>query len=245
MTEYTCNSWECASCLSLTEVCPKLVLILAARLCSVGRLCHASHAWTFNLKLMFDPSINVWIQVLISHVVVDDLTWECCKQRCLVDLASQELDSLSHRFVSTVFVFHLLLFGHYACLVLKIFNFSVFPPYAMWLNVISINLMQLSKRMLFTEWKNVWFTRYQLCTGDKVRHTGRPSTIQSVRVCQTRMATTCGGSSPTTLFQPPIWVIGRARLSSVGAPSNQLYRLDWLEKLHTGHPGIVRIVHCY
>ena len=32
----------------------------------------------------------------------------------------------------------------------------------MWLNVISINLMQLSKRMLFTEWKNVWFTRYQL-----------------------------------------------------------------------------------
>ena len=114
----------------------------------------------------------------------------------------------------------------------------------MWLNVISINLMQLSKRMLFTEWKNVWFTRYQLCTGDKVRHTGRPSTIQSVRVCQTRMATTCGGSSPTTLFQPPIWVIGRARLSSVGAPSNQPYRLDWLEELHTGHPGIVRIVHC-
>ena len=127
----------------------------------------------------------------------------------------------------------------------QIFNFSVFPPYAMWLNVISINLMQLSKRMLFTEWKNVWFTRYKLCTGDKVRHTGRPSTIQSVRVCQTRMATTCGGSSPTTLFQPPIWVIGRARLSSVGAPSNQPYRLDWLEELHTGHPGIVRIVHCY
>ena len=143
------------------------------------------------------------------------------------------------------FVFHLLPFGHYVCLVLKFFNFSVFPPYAMWLNVISINLMQLSKRMLFTEWKNVWFTRYQLCTGDKVRHKGRPSTIQSVRVCQTRMATTCGGSSPTTLFQPPIWVIGRARLSSVGAPSNQLYRLDWLEELHTGHPGIVHIVHCY
>ena len=22
-------------------------------------------------------------------------------------------------------------------------------------------------------------------------------------------------------------------------------RLDWLEELHTGHPGIVRIVHCY
>ena len=42
----------------------------------------------------------------------------------------------------------------------------------MWLNVISINLMQLSKRMLFTEWKNVWFICYQLCTGDKVRHTG-------------------------------------------------------------------------
>ena len=75
---------------------------------------------------------------------------------------------LSHRFFSTVFVFHLLPFGHYVCLVLKIFNFSVFPPYAMWLNVISINLMQLSKRVLFTEWKNVWFTRYQLCTGDKV-----------------------------------------------------------------------------
>ena len=46
---------------------------------------------------------------------------------------------------------HLLLFGHYVCLVLKIFNFSVFPPYAMWLNVISINLMQLSKRGTFVE----------------------------------------------------------------------------------------------
>ena len=43
-----------------------------------------------------------------------------------MDLASQELDSLSHRFVSTVFVFHLLPFGHYVCLVLKIFNFSSF-----------------------------------------------------------------------------------------------------------------------
>ena len=49
------------------------------------------------------------------------------------------------------------------------------------------------------------------------------TTIQSVRVCQTRMSTTCGGSSPTTLFQPPIWVIGRVRLSSVGATSNQPY----------------------
>ena len=100
-------------------------------------------------KLLFDPIIKVWIQVLISHIIVD--CRKTCKQRYLVDLASQELDSLSHRFVSTVFVFHLLPFGHYVCLVLKIFNFSVFPPYAMWLNVISINLMQLSKRGTFVE----------------------------------------------------------------------------------------------
>ena len=51
--------------------------------------------------------------------------------------------------------------------------------------------------------------------GDKLRHTGWHSTIQSTRVCQTGMVTTCGRSAPTTLFQPPIWVIGRARLSSV------------------------------
>ena len=40
--------------------------------------------------------------------------------------------------------------------------------------------------------------------GDKLRHTGRHSTIQSTRVCQTGMVTTCGRSAPTTLFQPPI-----------------------------------------
>ena len=42
-----------------------------------------------------------------------------------MDLASQELDSVSHGYFRYCFVFHLLLFGHYVCLELKFERFSL------------------------------------------------------------------------------------------------------------------------
>ena len=42
-----------------------------------------------------------------------------------MDLASQELDSVSHGYFQYCFVFHLHLFGHYVCLELKLERFSL------------------------------------------------------------------------------------------------------------------------
>ena len=69
--------------------------------------------------------------------------WEFCQQRGLVDLALQELDSVSHRYFQHSFRFpspSVRLF----CL-FSILNISFFLPCAMRLNMTSLNLMQLSK----------------------------------------------------------------------------------------------------
>ena len=63
-----------------------------------------------------------------------------------------------------------------------------------------------------------------------------------IRVFQTRMSTICGGSSPTTLFQTLIElsVEQDCLLWGLRVISPTRFKEEWLEELHTGHPGILR-----
>ena len=100
--------------------------------------------------------------------------------------------------------------------------------------------------MLFTEWKNVWFTRYQLCTVT-IRYATRvdPVLSKALEFVKQGWPQHVEDLRLQPFFNRQFELSVEQDCLLWGLRVINPTRLDWLEELQTGHPGIVRIVHCY